>query len=99
MRTLSPIETGSLRTPRITAVSMITQFAPIVTLPLSAVMTAPKPTDEFGPTVTSPQMTAFGATRVEGSIFGVAPPCSMSIALLLERNHGNEQLDPCGLRR
>ena len=78
--TLSAIETELLRTPRITAVSMTTQFSPIVTLPLSAVITTPKPIEEFGPMVTSPQITAFGAMRAEGSMLGFLPLCSRIMA-------------------
>ena len=81
--TFSAIETGWPRTPRTTAVSMITQFSPIVTLPLSAVITAPKPTEQFGPIVTSPQITAFGAMRVDAWMAGPVPRCSRIISIVL----------------
>jgi hypothetical protein len=73
---LAPIISGLRRTPRSTAVSMITQLAPIATGPLSAVMTAPNPMDTLGPIETSPQIVAFGATRAEASIVGCLPLCS-----------------------
>ena len=79
--TLSPIVAGLPRTPRITAVSMTTQLAPSTTGPLSAVSTAPKPMEQFGPAVTSPHTVAFGATRAVGSMTGAAPPCVRIIAM------------------
>jgi hypothetical protein len=72
--------TGLPRTPRITAVSITTQLAPKTIGPLSAVSTTPKPIEQFGPMVTSPQTVAFGATRVVGWMAGVAPACSIIIA-------------------
>ena len=52
---------GCWGTPRTTAFSITTQWAPISTGPPSAVTTAPKSTRLCGPTVTSPQSTAVGA--------------------------------------
>src|SRR5262245_9712369 len=58
---------------------MMTQFAPISIGPLSAVRTAPKPIELFGPIVTSPQTTAVGATRADGWMRGATPLWSRSI--------------------
>lgn len=45
--------------------------------PLSAVSTAPNPTEVLGPTLTSPQITAVGAIRAVGSMAGRLPECSI----------------------
>src|SRR5262249_32187026 len=58
---------------------MMTQFAPISIGPLSAVRTAPKPIELFGPIVTSPQTTAVGATRADGWMRGAPPLWPRSI--------------------
>jgi hypothetical protein len=59
----------------------VTQFEPTRTGPLSAVITTPKPMEQFGPMVTSPQITAFGAIRTSGSMVGRAPLCSRIMLL------------------
>ena len=78
--TFSAIETGWSRTPRTTAVSMITQFLPIVTLPLSAVITAPKPTEAIWPDRHIP--TNHGIRRDAGRCVdgGPVPRCSRIIS-------------------
>jgi hypothetical protein len=63
------------------AESMTTQFAPILTAPLSALTTAPKPIEVLAPIDTSPQIVAFGAMRADGSMAGRFPLCSRIIGV------------------
>jgi hypothetical protein len=52
---------------RITAFSMTMPHSPMVMLPPSAITEAPCMMRQFGPTVTSPQTVAEGATHARGS--------------------------------
>src|SRR5215467_13296479 len=93
--TLSPMRTGLRLSPRITAVSMMTQFAPISIGPLSAVRTAPKPIELFGPIVTSPQTTAVGATRADGWMRGATPLWSRSIIVSYSSHRSPAAVSQC----
>ena len=79
IKTLLDIESGWRFVPRKTAFSIITHLEPMVIGPVSAVSTAPKPTDVPSPILTSPQITAVGAIRAVGSMVGTFPLCSMSM--------------------
>jgi hypothetical protein len=61
---------GQERSAQLTAFSMMTHSPPTTIGPLSAVSTAPNPTEESGPSVTSPQITAVGAIRAVASMTG-----------------------------
>src|SRR5215831_4524710 len=76
---------------------MMTQFAPILIGPLSAVRTAPKPIELFGPIVTSPQTTAVGATRADGWMRGATPLWSRSIIASYSSHRSPQAARPAGL--
>src|SRR3954453_71862 len=92
MSTLSPTRHGRPGRPRTTAFSITMQSRPSTTCPVepSAVTTAPNRIRAPGPTVTSPDTTAFGATWADSSMRGRFPACSISIGgeLRLRRRGG-----------
>src|SRR4051812_24387491 len=92
MSTLSPTRHGRPGRPRTTAFSITMQSRPSTTCPVepSAVTTAPNRIRAPGPTVTSPETTAFGATWADSSMRGRFPACSISIGgeLRLRRRGG-----------
>ena len=63
---------------------MTTHRAPISIGPSSADSTAPNRIRASGPTRTSPDTTAFGATYALGSTTGALPRCSTSIPRTLK---------------